>query len=148
MASSLRVMGVLIAIAFFQTQGATLAMAGSVPDNDLDQVAESFDNCTLIANGPNTLGQGNQVDTDLDGYGNACDADYDQDFVVSTPDFTIFINAFLGGEPDPRTDHNGDGATTMIDFRIFLAQFQNLVPLGPSGLTCAGTIPCVPLTAN
>lgn len=122
------------------------ANAGSVVDGDGDLVPDAFDNCTTTVNGPGEMS--NQVDTDLDGYGNACDADYrfetpTDDFLVTTGDFPIFLAAFTGATPDLNTDHNGDGLTTTADFGLFLAQFQGQ-PLGP-GLSCAGvSVPCVP----
>jgi hypothetical protein len=123
------------------------ANAGAVVDGDSDLVPDAFDNCVALPNGP---AQGsNQVDADLDGYGNACDADYNNDpnFAVNTLDFSIFLTAFTGG-PTTVTDADGDGDTTTIDFSTFLAAFQlgETVPqIGPSGLACAGvTVPCVP----
>jgi len=118
------------------------ATAGSVVDSDLpsgDLVPDQFDNCRLVQNGPN---QGsNQVDTDVDGYGNACDADYDNDFAVTTADFSVFLTAFGGAGTE--TDHDGDGATTTADFAVFLSQF-GLPFTADSGLACAGTTPCTP----
>lgn len=128
------------------------ANAGAVTDMDTDLVPDAFDNCTELANGP---GEGsNQVDSDQDGYGNACDADYrfedvdpggvPDDFLVTTGDFPIFLGAFTGSAPNAATDHNGDGLTTTADFSTFLAQFQGTSELGP-GLACAGTVvPCLP----
>ena len=120
------------------------ANAGSLVDTDSDLVPDDFDNCLLLANGPNE--GSNQVDSDQDGYGNACDADYDNDALqeVNVQDFAIFLAAFTGG-PTTVTDHDGDGSTTTIDFATFLAAFQGPAPqFGPSGLACAGTVPCVP----
>jgi len=128
------------------------ANAGAVVDTDSDLVPDAFDNCTALANGP--AEGSNQVDSDQDGYGNACDADYrfenvnpggvPDDFLVTTGDFPIFLDAFTGTTPNLATDHNGDGLTTTADFSTFLAQFQGTQPLGP-GLSCAGvTVPCLP----
>lgn len=117
------------------------ANAGAVTDTDSDLVPDAFDNCVNLANGP---GQGsNQTDTDIDGYGNACDADYNQDFATTTLDFPTFLDAFTGAVPNFETDHNGDGSTTTLDFTTFLGAFQGVLSLGP-GLPCAGTIPCTP----
>lgn len=85
-----------------------------------------------------------QIDTDLDGYGNACDADYNNDGATTTLDYAIFLAAFQGTTPDLQTDHNGDGETTTLDFSVFLSFFQSGDPAGPSGLSCAGTTPCTP----
>ena len=43
-------------------------------DRDADGVLDALDNCVLTPNGP-LSGPGNQVDTDADGLGDACDAD-------------------------------------------------------------------------
>ncbi len=117
------------------------ANAGAVADADSDMVPDEFDNCVDLANGPAETS--NQVDSDQDGYGNACDTDYNQDLATTTLDFPIFLTAFTGG-PTTVTDHNGDGATTTLDFSPFLSDFQGLNAPGPSGLACAGTVPCTP----
>ena len=119
------------------------ANAGAVADSDSDTVPDQFDNCSDDANGPGD--PSNQVDSDIDGYGNACDADYDNDGgeLVNIPDFSIFLAAFTGGATTV-TDHNGDALTTVADFSTFLAQFQGVDAVGPSGLACAGTAPCLP----
>ena len=120
------------------------ANAGSVVDTDSDLVPDAYDNCTTVDNGPGE--QSNQVDSDQDGYGNACDTDYTQDDQTTTADFGVFFPAFTGATPDLRTDHNGDGNTTTADFGTFFADFSSTPanPPGPSGLACAGTIPCLP----
>jgi len=118
------------------------AQAGAVSDSDSDLVPDSFDNCSIQANGPNELS--NQVDTDTDGYGNVCDADYSNDGFTTTLDFVTFLTAFTGAVPNLVTDHNGDGFTTTLDFQTYLLAFQGIQPLGPSGLACAGTVPCLP----
>jgi hypothetical protein len=133
-----------IFVSLFTFGLAVNANAGAVSDSDADLVPDQFDNCVVLPNGP-TQGS-NQVDSDLDGYGNACDTDYDNDAAneVNTIDFGIYLAAFTGG-PTTVTDHDGDGSTTTIDFATFLAAFQSPAPqIGPSGLACAGTIPCTP----
>ena len=69
-------------------------------DADGDLVPDQFDNCSTVRNGPNDPSR--QIDSDRDGYGNACDADYSVpsgDFLVTTGDFPVFINAFVGAVP-------------------------------------------------
>jgi hypothetical protein len=128
----------IMLVSLFAIGFAMSATAGSVTDTDSDLVPDGFDNCDVRPNGPN---QGsNQVDSDQDGYGNACDADYNNDLGVTAADFGIFLT-FFGG-PGTNTDMDGDGNTTAADFGIFL-QFFGGVP-GPSGLGCAGTVPCTP----
>ena len=62
-------------VGLFAFGNAMSASAGAITDNDGDLVPDQFDNCKLVANGPNQTS--NQVDTNLDGFGNACDADLD-----------------------------------------------------------------------
>jgi len=123
------------------------ASAGAVVDTDGDLVPDQFDNCRLVLNGPNQAT--NQVDSDLDGYGNRCDTDYDNIagstvFTTTVADFGLFLATF-GTASLGETDHDGSGTITASDFAIFLGKFS--APPGgpgPSGLACAGAIPCTP----
>ena len=120
------------------------SMAVQAQDADLDGYVDSQDNCSALANG---VAGSNQRDADFDGYGNACDADFDNDGVVGGTDFGVFLSCFQGqtGHPDDpdcsETDMDFDGYTTTLDFGLFLPLFGS-VP-GPSGLACAGTLPCL-----
>jgi hypothetical protein len=120
------------------------ASAGAVLDTDGDLVPNQFDNCSAVANGPN---QGtNQVDSDLDGYGNRCDADYDNNFATTAGDFAVFLGTF-GTNSLGETDHDGNGTITAADFAVFLGKFSGIGAAnrpGVSGLACAGTTPCTP----
>lgn len=98
---------------------ASSANAGSVSDGDSDLVPDAFDNCSAIANGPGEAS--NQVDTDSDGFGNACDCDFDQDNVCAGSDFGVLLGNF--GTGALLTDMDGDGLTAGSDFGIFLGQF-------------------------
>ena len=90
-------------------------------------------------------------DDDMDGYGNACDGDFDQSNTVLPSDFTgIFLVDFPTGEDTTTsgtmvvegTDMDCDGNVFPSDFTgYFLPQFSQGAP-GPSGLPCAGTVPC------
>ena len=121
--------------------GASTAWAGNVNDTDADLVPDAYDNCTTLANGPGE--QDNQIDSDLDGFGNVCDYDYNNDGSVTTLDFSVYLDCFSGLFPQPICDHNGDGLTTTLDFTGFFLYFPGGAP-GPSGLPCAGTVPCTP----
>lgn len=112
------------------------AFAGaSLPDTDTDGVPDEWDNCLTVANP-------SQLDTNLDGYGNLCDGDLDNDGAVGPGDFGLFRADFglLVPPASPDTDLDGDGAVGPGDFGLFRGLFGLLV--GPSGLPCAGTIPC------
>jgi len=108
-----------------------------LPDQDQDGVDDPFDDCLIDPNP-------DQRDTNQDGYGNLCDADFDDDGVVGTIDFGLFKFAFgswLGQLAyDSNMDFDGDGSVGVLDFGLFRSQFG--LPPGPSGLACAGTPPC------
>lgn len=62
------------------------------------------------------------TDTDLDGFGNACDADYDQNCRVNVRDFRLFRAAFgTIGFGAPLFDHDEppDGIVGIPDFVVF-----------------------------
>jgi hypothetical protein len=117
-------------------------------DFDADLILNADDNCVGEINGPNQ--PSNQLDTDADGYGNACDPDYDQDFAVTPGDFGVFLacfgknTPFASGQPnDPscfQSDFDGDGTVTSADSGTIIERIGGAP--GPSGLWCAGTIPC------
>ncbi len=107
------------------------------PDADADLFADYEDNCSETPNP-------GQLDSNLDGYGNACDADYNDDEVVGGPDLLKLINAFgsIQGQPgyDPDLDLDGDGVIGGPELLFFSNSWAE--PPGPSGLDCAGTPPC------
>jgi hypothetical protein len=106
-------------------------------DADGDGVPDSADNCTQLPNA-------SQLDTNADGYGNACDPDYDQNGAVGVSDFNRFRGVFgsTSGSAgyDPDADADANGAIGLSDFNNLRAFFGG--PPGPSGLACAGAIPC------
>jgi hypothetical protein len=106
-------------------------------DQDQDGVPDPSDDCLLKANP-------DQRDTDLDGYGNLCDGDFDGDGAVGGSDFSLFKLAYLKAQGDPGyqadIDLDGDGAVDGADFSRFKAMY--LGAPGPSGLVCAGAPPC------
>ena len=91
-------------------------------DADSDGVADSADNCTLVANP-------DQRDTNDDGYGNACDADLDNDGVINFADLALFKSVFLSNSED--ADFNGDGYVNFGDLALVKGSF--LGAPGPSG---------------
>ena len=100
------------------------------PDADGDGVADVDDNCI---DAPNP----SQLDADGDNYGNACDADINNDCVVNAIDLGNLKAGFFGS--DPLLDFNGDGVVNAIDLGQMKVSFFG-VP-GPSGLTSVCTEP-------
>lgn len=92
-------------------------------DSDLDTIVDTVDNC------PNTANT-NQLDTDNDGIGNACDTDDDNDGVLDTID-----NCPLTPNPNQEdSDLNGIGDVC--------ESLQSAIPLSPCEGGFAGIYPC------
>ncbi len=91
-----------------------------VADRDNDGFADNVDNCKSTANPT-------QLDSDGDGIGNACDADFNNDGAVNALDLAIFRQAFGSqtGQPNfkPAADLNGDGRINALDLSLFQARF-------------------------
>jgi hypothetical protein len=104
----------------------------TLPDTDGDSICDAGDNCLFRANL-------SQLDSDQDGYGNHCDGDIDQDGDVDQDDLNN-CSCFGLCEFRPECDLNGDGVFGNPDFSLFGQLFGK--PPGPSGLECAGTVPC------
>ncbi len=107
-------------------------------DGDLDCVPDDQDNCLDVSNP-------SQADSDLDGYGNACDADYDDSGLVAGYDFGLLTKPLMASY-DEEFDHDCDGAVGGTDYNTFWPLYERGLP-GPSGLACAGSPPC-PVTAH
>ena len=105
-------------------------------DIDGDGVCDSADNCVTVSNP-------DQRDSNGNGYGDACDADYDNDGVVGLSDFNLFRSQFgkTSKDPsfDPQFDSNGDGVIGLADFNLLRSQFGKAPgpsnALGPPALT-------------
>jgi hypothetical protein len=95
-----------------------------IGDEDGDGIGDEADNCVLVANG-------NQRDTDGDGFGNLCDPDLNNDLVVNAVDLALFKLVFFSADPD--ADFDGDGAVNAADLGVMRAYF--FASPGPSGLT-------------
>ena len=102
---------------------------GAVVDTDGDGVVDSLDNCIEISNA-------SQVDSNGDGYGNACDLDLNNDNIINFLDLGPLVDAFFSTPEDanwnPDADTNNDGAINFLDFALFQMMF--LQPPGPSGV--------------
>ena len=117
--------------------------AGVAADADSDGIPDVLDKCTLDSRNATAPGT---CDTDCDGYGNVCDADFDQSGAVNATDFTMyFIPTFKTGiDLGARgTDMDCAGAVNATDFSMFFVpRFKLGLPAGPSGLACAGQPGC------
>jgi hypothetical protein len=102
-------------------------------DTDGDGVKDTLDNCWDAVNFF-------QNDTDSDGCGNLCDADYDNSGTVAFGDFGEFLQAF--GTTDEEKCHAESIAGCTVGFRDFgfIVGHFGATP-GPSGTT-TGTTAC------
>jgi hypothetical protein len=99
------------------------ANAGTIVDTDSDTVPDAFDNCVNDANGPNEAS--NQIDTDGDGFGNACDCDFKapapgNGFILGDDILDAFANF---GSSSALHDLDGDGFVLGGDVLICFGQF-------------------------
>ena len=97
-------------------------------DADTDTIPDVGDNCILVDNS-------DQRDTNRDGFGNACDPDFNGNGIVDSNDAAIFISTF-GSVVDPDQDLNGNGVVDSNDAAIFISMKR---PTGRQGLSCAPT---------
>jgi hypothetical protein len=133
--------------------------AGPIPgagDLDSDTIPNELDNCMWVPQTPTfgtPAGIPGNCDTDWDGFGNACDGDFNQTNSTTGADFNPGAGMFLPEfsfptTPGTGTDMNCSGppGVTGADFHAvgvpggFLNNY--LAPMGypgPSGYACAGT---------
>ena len=93
----------------------------AIIDTDEDGVPDSVDNCTLAANPE-------QTDTDNDGFGNRCDADFNNDNIVNDIDLDLFGAQMFTS--NPLSDLLEDGYVNMLDYGVFGSLYGN--PPGPA----------------
>ncbi len=96
-------------------------------DSDSDGQPDATDNCTEVANA-------SQLDSDSDGYGNACDGDFNNDCIVNFIDLAAFSNEFLG--TNAIFDLNGDGTVNFLDFASLANAFLSIPGPGLSTGLC------------
>jgi hypothetical protein len=100
------------------------------PDYDGDDTPDAYDSCLLVKT--------EQIDTNGDEIGNACDADYDGSGVVDEVDERLLALRMglrcgdFGFDAD--LDSNDDCTIDALDEALYTAQKDG--PPGPSGLTC------------
>jgi hypothetical protein len=109
----------------------TVTAGPTEPDTDSDGVVDQHDNCPTQANAA-------QQDADLDGYGQICDANYDNIGKVTATDFATFKASYglKSGAPgyDDQTNHDCIGKVTATDFATFKSMYG--LKQGP-GADCA-----------
>jgi hypothetical protein len=105
--------------------------AAEFADTDQDRVVDIIDNCTKTSNPL-------QTDGDNDGFGNACDADLNNDGKVTQADEGLFLQQqknYAAGKPyNPAADFDANGKVEDSDYKILLAAIKaGLVP-GPTAV--------------
>lgn len=76
-------------------------------DTDNDTISDQLDNCPLVSNI-------NQMDTDNDGAGNACDPDDDNDLIPDVYELANGLNPLDNG--DATSDYDIDGLAALEEF--------------------------------
>lgn len=135
---------VLVALAFSPDGD-----AGVVCETDNDGAGDctTGDNCAFVPNGPLAQAPGSpqcdaQEDGDLDGYGNPCDTDVNNDGATGLDDVGLVFAKSVAVSTDPVFDFNCDGATGLDDLGRAFADSIGVAQPGPSLYSCAGSIPC------
>jgi hypothetical protein len=99
------------------------------PTATSDGVPDSRDNCIARPNA-------SQRDSDADGYGDACDADANNDGLVNSLDLSL-VRAAFGSRGTNRADLNGDGIVNALDLALVRSLFATRP--GPSAWHAAST---------
>lgn len=120
---------------YAQVDDVAVTAVGCFPpnlDTDSDGLLDGEDNCIDRANGPAQPDAGGRVqyDVDGDGFGNACDADFDDNCFVGRADLDTMLAGIFTA--DPLLDLDGNGIVNIRDVAVLLRQAGG--PPGPSGL--------------
>ena len=102
----------------------------SPPDSDADSVRNFLDNCIEISN-TDQRNTNAGIGPGLDGFGNVCDPDLNNDLKVDFADLAILKSVFFTND-NPDADLNGDGKADFADLAILKSMF--FTEPGPSGL--------------
>lgn len=104
-----------------------------IVDTDNDGIPDNLDNCSATANP-------SQLDSNADGFGNACDADVDNDCFITFIDFGQFPPAIFSAPGDtnwnPDLDFDGNDNINFLDQTLFAQTILQLP--GPSGIANCG----------
>ena len=124
---------------------ALASMAVQAVDRDGDGVVDNLDNCATVAN----PGQQN-TNSAVDGYGNRCDADLNNDGTVNLSDYSLFRAAFGGTDPltpaQADADFNSDNEVNLSDYSIFRSFFGKVPGPGCTDMFYGCVEPLDPLT--
>lgn len=94
-------------------------------NSDSDDLFDLEDNCSRTYNP-------GQEDADIDGYGNACDADLDNDGEVGMLDYYIFADAWGSSVGtanwNPAVDFDSDGVIGFNDYNILGSRWGSTAP--------------------
>ena len=124
---------VLLACAGLLAFGLSISsFASAPPDTDLDGVPDASDNCTVDPNGPLGGACSAQEDADGDGFGNACDSDFNNNGATELADLGAMLAAATSGSTDPNFDLNCNGAAELSDLGKTLADATIGKVPGPS----------------
>ena len=108
-------------------------------DTDGDGVDDTVDNCSAVVNV-------SQIDSNGDGFGNACDADLNNDLVINAVDLGLLRLVFFTADAD--ADFNGDGVVNVTDLGLLRLAFFGAPGPGATGSPTTWTNDVQPIFAE